>query len=480
MTSSSSSSSSSSERTLQIRDSATQREYAIRVVDNFVRATDLAQVVDSEREGLRLYDPSFFNTAMCSSRITYIDGDRGILRYRGYNIAELARHSTFLEVAFLLIYGHLPRKAELAEWQSKVMTHTFVHENLTNMMKTFRYDAHPMGMVISSLAAMATFYPEANAALHGTAVYQDARLVNTQIFRIIGKLPTIAAAAYRHRVGRPYNLPATHLSYTANLLYMMDRLSEPNYEPDPRLAKALDVMFILHADHELNCSTAAMRHVASAGTDPVTAVAAAAAALYGPLHGGANEAALKMLERIGSVANVPAFVERVKRKEELLMGFGHRVYKSYDPRASIIKAIADEVFEICGRDELIEVATALEATALSDPYFIERKLYPNVDFYSGLIYKAIGFPTDFFPVLFCIPRTVGWLAHWVESLGDKEAKISRPRQWYKGEAERPYVPVHQRADSAAKPAMLAHRSTGTSHRQTTAQRSRASFLTSKL
>jgi citrate synthase len=260
-------------------------------------------------------------------------------------------------------------RLELSEWQSKVMTHTFVHENLTNMMKTFRYDAHPMGMVISSLAAMATFYPEANAALHGTAVYSDPRLVNTQIFRIIGKLPTIAAAAYRHRVGRPYNLPATHLSYTANLLYMMDRLSETNYEPDPRLAKALDVMFILHADHELNCSTAAMRHVASAGTDPVTAVAAAAAALYGPLHGGANEAALKMLERIGSVANVPAFVERVKRKEELLMGFGHRIYKSYDPRASIIKAIADEVFEICGRDELIEVAVALEKTALSDPYF---------------------------------------------------------------------------------------------------------------
>jgi citrate synthase len=473
---------SDSARFLTVVDSANpSKSVRLPVHDGLVRATDVQRHL-----GVTLFDPAFFNTAMCASAITFIDGDRGVLRYRGYDIDALARHSSFLEVAFLLIFNHLPSRHEAATFERKVMTHTAVHENLTRMMQTFRYDAHPMGMVIASLAAMATFYPEANAALQGTGVYSNAQLVNTQIFRIIGKLPTIAAAAYRHRIGRPYNLPDAKLGYTANLLMMMDKLGEADYTPDPRLARALDVMFILHADHELNCSTAAMRHVASAGTDPITAVAAAAAALYGPLHGGANEAALKMLERIGSVDNVPAFVERVKAKKELLMGFGHRIYKEYDPRAKIIKEIADEVFSICGRNPLIDVALALEKLALTDPYFVERRLYPNVDFYSGLIYQAMGFPTDFFPVLFCIPRTVGWLAHWVEQLGDKEAKIARPRQWYVGADARAFVPQSERADARPSDAaqLLAHRSTGTAHRQATTQtapgKSAAPFLSSKL
>eukprot|EP00019_Armaparvus_languidus_P007696 CAMPEP_0168590656 /NCGR_PEP_ID=MMETSP0420-20121227/6687_1 /TAXON_ID=498008 /ORGANISM="Pessonella sp." /LENGTH=460 /DNA_ID=CAMNT_0008626335 /DNA_START=43 /DNA_END=1422 /DNA_ORIENTATION=- len=451
---------SKADRTLTITDSETGESIEVPVKNGTIAATELSKL------GVRSYDPAFFNTAICSSKITYIDGDNGILRYRGYDIEQLAEKSTFLEVAFLLIHGHLPNKSESETWNTTIMSHTFVHENLTQLMKTFRYDAHPMGMVISSVAALSTFYPDANPTLNqGKDIYKDPKMINKQMFRIIGKLPTIAACAYRHRIGRPYNLPVNHLSYTGNFLYMMDRLSESNYVPDPRLAKALDVMFILHADHELNCSTAAMRHVASAGTDPVTAVAAAASALYGPLHGGANEAALRMLKRIGTPENVPAFVEKVKNKEELLMGFGHRVYKNYDPRARIIKQVAHEVFEICGRDALVDVALKLEEVALHDSYFIERKLYPNVDFYSGLIYSALGFPTDMFPVLFTIPRTVGWLAHWYESLGDN-GKIFRPRQIYNGEPQRDFVPMHMRPETA-EGSRLAYRSTGTSKRNKT-------------
>jgi len=358
----------------------------------------------------------------------------------------LAEKSSFLEVAFLLINGNLPSKSQLEVWNEKIMTHTYLHENLISMMKTFRYDAHPMGMLISTVAALGTFYPEANPALRGSDIFKNERVRNKQIFRIVGKLPTIAACAWRHRIGRPYNEPSANLSYTENFLYMMDRLSEVKYKPNPVLARALDIMFILHADHELNCSTAAMRHISSSMTDPYTAVAGAAGALYGPLHGGANEAVLDMLEEIGKVENVPDFIEVVKNKKKKLMGFGHRIYKNYDPRAKIIRRTAYEVFEVLGREPLIEVATALEQAALKDEYFITRKLYPNVDFYSGLIYKAMGFPKDMFPVLFTIPRAVGWLAHWIEHHEDPETKIYRPRQIYLGLDERPYVPMDQRSE----------------------------------
>eukprot|EP01119_Soliformovum_irregulare_P007275 TRINITY_DN19679_c0_g1_i1.p1 TRINITY_DN19679_c0_g1~~TRINITY_DN19679_c0_g1_i1.p1 ORF type:complete len:490 (-),score=136.98 TRINITY_DN19679_c0_g1_i1:64-1323(-) len=400
--------------------------------------------------GLRLYDPAYLNTAMATSRICYIDGDKGVLTYRGYPIEELAEKSSFLEVAFLLINGNLPNRKQLDEWSHKIMTHTYIHENLTSLMKNFRYDAHPMGMLISSIAAMSTFYPEANAALSGQDIYKSVTLRNKQMYRIIGKLPTIAACAYRHRIGRPYTQPRSDLGYTENFLYMMDHLGESDFKPHPKLVRALDVLFILHADHEMNCSTAAMRHIASSLADPYTAVAGAAGALYGPLHGGANEAVLRMLTSIGSVENVPAFIEEVKSKKKKLMGFGHRVYKNYDPRAKIIRSIAYEVFEVMGKEPLVEVALALEKVALTDDYFVKRQLYPNVDFFTGLIYKSMGFPTDMFPVLFTIPRAVGWLAHWLEFLDDPENKIVRPRQVYKGEENRHYVAMVQR-DSAEFP-----------------------------
>ena len=428
--------------TLTVVDDRNGKKISIPVSNGTIDATELQKL------GLRIYDPGFMNTAVCRSSVCFIDGDVGILRYRGYDIEELAEKSTFLEVAFLLIMGELPNKVQLEHWTEKVMKHTFVHENAFDLMKTFRYDAHPMGIVVSSLSAMSTFFPELNPALQGADLYiGDREKQFKQVYRVLGKMPTIAANAYRHRIGRPYNYPRSDLTYTENFLYMMDKLSESDYRPDPRLAKALDVLFILHAEHELNCSTAALRHLASSRVDPFTAVAGATGALYGPLHGGANEAVLRMLEAIEHVDNVPQFIEDVKNRKRKLMGFGHRVYKNYDPRARIVKSIADEVFSILGKDPLIDVAIALEQVALNDPYFIKRKLYPNVDFYSGLIYKAMGFPTDMFPVLFALPRAAGWLAHWVEMLDDPELRIYRPRQIYEGEDRRPFTPLHARKEA---------------------------------
>ena len=380
---------------------------------------------------------------------SYIDGDKGILRYRGYDIDDLAENSSFLEVSYLLIFGELPTEEQLQKWTTRVLRHTFIHENMLDYLKSFRYDAHPMGMLVSSIAAMSTFHPEASTALQGDDIYDDEAMVNKQIVRCLGKIPTLAACAYRHRIGRGYNYPSNDLGYTENFIYMMDRLSETDYSPHPQLARALDVIFILHADHELNCSTSAMRQMASTGIDPFVCLAGAAGALYGPSHGGANEAALKMLESIGTVENIPDFIEQVKAKKRRLMGFGHRVYKSYDPRAKILKKISSQVFEIMGRNNLIDVAIELERIALSDEYFIKRNLYPNVDFYSGLIYKAMGFPTDFFPVLFCIARTSGWLAHWREQLAEK-TPIFRPQQIYEGEVGKKYIPIEKRT-GATKP-----------------------------
>jgi citrate synthase len=430
---------------LTILDNRTGKTYEIPIQNHTINAT-LLKKIEADGEGLMSYDPAFQNTAVVTSRITFIDGDKGILRYRGYPIEQLAEQSSFLEVAFLLINGNLPVKRQLDDWSEKIMTHTYIHENLVSLMKTFRYDAHPMGMLISTMAALGTFYPEANPALRGSDIFKNERVRNKQIYRIIGKLPTIAACAWRHRIGRPYNEPGANLTYTGNFLYMLDKLSEVKYHPNPTLERALEIMFILHADHELNCSTAAMRHISSAMSDPYTAVAGAAGALYGPLHGGANEAVLDMLEQIGTVENVPKFIQDVKSRKQKLMGFGHRIYKNYDPRAKIIRRTAYEVFDILGKEPLIEVATALEEAALNDEYFISRKLYPNVDFYSGLIYKAMGFPKDMFPVLFTIPRAVGWLAHWIEHHEDKETKIYRPRQVYLGEDVRPYVPLDSREE----------------------------------
>ncbi|PJF16741.1 Citrate synthase [Paramicrosporidium saccamoebae] len=374
---------------LRVEDSRTKATYTVPIKDSSVPATAFGKI-QKDGEGLRVFDSGYQNTAVVRSQICYIDGDRGVLEYRGYPIEELAEKSTFLEVSYLLLYGELPTKEQLEEWSKKVMQHTFVHSRLTELMKTFNYDAHPMGMFISAMAAMSTFHANANPALKGADLFiNNPDLMNKQIVRILGKAPTVAAAAYRHRIGRPYNLPQNHLGYTENLLYMMDRLAESDYKPHPVLSKALDVMFILHADHEMNCSTAAMRHIGSSRVDPYSAIAGAAAALYGPLHGGANEAVLHMLQEIGSAKNVPGFLQQVKEKKKKLIGFGHRVYRSYDPRAKIIRKVAYDVFEVCGKEPLIELAVALEQAALKDDYFIKRKLYPNVDFYSGLIYRGI-------------------------------------------------------------------------------------------
>lgn len=425
-------------RTITITDSETNKTITLTVEKGSIRASELRQI------GLKSYDPGYLNTASARSSITYIDGMAGKLLYRGYRIEELAERSNFLEVAYLLIFGELPTKAQFLDWKKQVMEHTYVHSNLSELMHSFRYDAHPMGMLVSSVAAMGTFYPDANPALQGTDVMNSKQVVFKQIVRLIGKMPTIAAYAYRHRIGRPFNAPDSSLSYTENFLAMLDRLQEPSYRPNPRLARALDILFLLHADHEMNCSTSAMRHITSAMTDPYTAVAGAAGALYGPFHGGANEAVLRMLEAIGSVDNIPSFLQKVKQKKTRLMGFGHRVYKNYDPRATIIRSIAYEVFSIMGDEPLITVAVELEKQALADEYFVSHKLFPNVDFYSGLIYKAMGFPTDMFPVLFAIPRTAGWLAHWYEQLQDKETKIARPQQLYEGPPERDYVAPSRR------------------------------------
>lgn len=424
--------------TLTITDNRTGKTYEVPIENDTIRAIDLRQIkVDPDDFGLMTYDPAFMNTASCKSTITYIDGDKGILRYRGYPIEQLAEKSSYLEVAYLLIKGELPNADQLEHWKNRIMRHTYVHENLTNLMRVFRYDAHPMGILISSLAAMSTFHPEAKDIT-------DSNVRDKQIYRILGKLPTTAAFAYRIRIGRPFNYPDNTLDYAGNFLYMLDFMNERHYEVNPVLARALDILFILHADHEQNCSTSAMRSVGSSAVDPFSAMAAATAALYGPLHGGANEAVLCMLTEIGDVSNIPSYINRVKKGEMRLMGFGHRVYKNYDPRASIIKKVADEVFEVTGSNPLLDIAVELERIALEDDYFVQRRLYPNVDFYSGIIYQAMGFPVDMFPVLFAIPRASGWLAQWCEMVNDRDQRIARPRQIYLGENRRDYVPLDAR------------------------------------
>lgn len=417
---------------LTITDNRTGKTYELPITDGTIKANDLKQIKTGDDDvGLASYDPGYLNTAATKSAITYIDGDKGILEYRGYPIEQLAEKSTYLETSFLLLNGELPTSEQVAQWESDIETHTIVHENLKRLMEGFRYDAHPMGMLISSVAALSTFYPEAKNV-------RDPVIRLRQIHRLIAKVPTLAAFCYRHALGLPYNYPRNELGYTDNFLAMLFRMTESKYEANPVLARALDILFILHADHEQNCSTAAMRAIGSSEVDPYSAYAGAAAALYGPLHGGANEAVLRMLESIGSVSNVPTFIERVKNREVLLMGFGHRVYKNYDPRAKIIKRTADEVFEVTGRNPLLDVALELEKIALNDEFFVKRKLYPNVDFYSGLIYQSMGLPVSMFPVMFAIPRTAGWLAQWQEMLEDPEQKIARPKQIYTGPMRRDY------------------------------------------
>ena len=421
------------EETLSVTDNRTGRSYEMPIKDGAVRAMDFRQIkVHDDDFGLKLYDPAFTNTASCRSEITYIDGDRGILQYRGYPIEQLAAQSTYMETAYLILFGELPTRAQFVEWEHDITIHTYIHENAKKFMDGFLYDAHPMGMLVSTVAALSTFYPESKEIFD-----EEDRLLH--IKRLIAKMPTLAAFAYRHSSGLPYAYPDNDLSYTGNLLNMLYKFSEAKYQPDPVLERALDVLFILHADHEQNCSTNAVRSVGSSHVDPYSAVAAACAALYGPLHGGANEAVLKMLSEIGSIKNIPAFIERVKGGENLLMGFGHRVYKNFDPRASVIKELAHQVFEVTGRNPLLDIAIEMERIALEDEYFIERKLYPNVDFYSGIIYQSMGFPVSMFPVLFAIPRTVGWIAQWQEMLLDKEQKIARPRQLYMGYDQRDYI-----------------------------------------
>ncbi len=419
-----------SNQTLTITDNRTGKTYSIAIENDSIKATDLRQIkLGDDDSGLCTYDPGFMNTASCKSRITYIDGDKGILEYRGYPIAQLAESCTFLEVAYLLYHGELPNEKQLAEWVAQITSHTILHENVKQFMTGFRYDAHPMGIFVSTVAALSTFYPEAkNIGDH------DVR--KKQYYRLLAKVPTIAAFAYRHNIGMPYSYPDNDLSYTGNFLNMMFKKTETKYKPNPVMERALDILFILHADHEQNCSTNTMRSIGSAHTDPYSALAGAASALYGPLHGGANEAVLRMLREIGSVNRIPEFINRCKAGEVRLMGFGHRVYKNYDPRARIIKQTADEVFEVTGRNPLIDIAVELERIALNDDYFIKRKLYPNVDFYSGIIYEAMGLPSEMFTVLFAIPRTAGWLTHWEEMLEDGDQKIARPKQLYLGHGTR--------------------------------------------
>ena len=416
--------------TLHVTDSRTGRSYELPITDGAIRALDLRQIKVSDDDfGLLSYDPAFMNTASCRSAITFIDGDKGILRYRGYPVDELADAVSFLDVAYLLLRGALPSKEESDAWADEITHHTYVHENVKEFINGFHHDAHPMGILVSSIAALSTFYPRAKAISNP----EDRHL---QVVRLIAKTPTLAAFAYRHAQGLPYNYPDGELSYTGNLLNMFWKMTEPRYHPDPVLARALDVLFILHADHEQNCSTSAMRGVGSSRVDPFSAAAAAAAALYGPLHGGANEQVLRMLNDIGAVENIPSYIDRVKGGELRLMGFGHRVYKNFDPRATIIKQVAEEVFKVTGRNPLIDIALELERIALADEYFIQHRLYPNVDFYSGIIYQAMGFPVEMFPVLFAIGRMPGWLAQWEEGISDPEQKISRPRQLYVGDGLR--------------------------------------------
>ena len=424
--------------TLTITDNRTGTQYEVPITDSTVRAMDFRKIkVDPDEFGMMLYDPAFGNTASCRSAVTYIDGGKGILRYRGYPIEQLAERSTFVETAYLVLNGELPTQTALDDWTADLLRHTMLHENIKKFMEGFRYDAHPMGTFLSTVGALSTFYPDAKQIF-------DTEGRRLQTMRLIAKVTTIAAYAYRHLLGKPYVYPDPELSYVGNFLAMLFKNTERRYQPDPVLERALDVLFVLHADHEQNCSTSAMRGIGSSHTDPYSALAGAAAALYGPLHGGANEAVLRMLTQVGSVDRIPAFIESVKNGEGRLMGFGHRVYKSYDPRATVIKKAAYEVFEVTGMNPLLDVALELERIALQDDYFVSRKLYPNVDFYSGLIYEAMGFKPDMFPVLFAIGRTVGWLAQWEEMLLDTEQRIARPRQIYTGSPERDYVALDAR------------------------------------
>eukprot|EP00897_Mesotaenium_endlicherianum_P009472 jgi/Mesen1/8553/ME000489S07943 len=437
--------------TLTVTDSRTGKKYELPIdEDGTLRAVDFKKIVaGGDGNGLKIYDPGYINTAPVRSTISYIDGDKGILRYRGYPIEELAEKSSYLETAYLLMYGNLPTKTQLSDWEATVMQHSAVPEGVLSVISELPHDGHPMGMLVGAICALSSFHPDANPALQGQDLYNSKAVRDKQIVRILGKVPTLAAAAYLRMAGRSYVAPANHLSYSENFLYMLDSLGDRSYRPHPRLARALDILFTLHAEHEMNCSTAAARHLASSGVDVYTALAGATGALYGPLHGGANEAVLKMLSEIGSAENIPDFIEGVKSRKRKMSGFGHRVYKNYDPRAKVIRGLAEEVFSIVGRDPLIEVAVALEQAALSDEYFIKRKLYPNVDFYSGLIYRALGFPTEFFPVLFAIPRMAGYLAHWKESLDDPDTRIIRPQQVYKGEWLREYSPISSRSSPPA-------------------------------
>ena len=424
--------------TLSITDNRTGKNYEIPIENDTIRANDLKQIkVKDDDFGMMSYDPAFGNTAACISRVTFIDGDNGILQYRGYPIEELAEKSNFLEVAYLLLHGELPTKAEYDQWVHNIIHHTIVHENIKRFMDGFRYNAHPMGMLLGTVGALSTFYPEAKDIF-------NKEIRDIQVHRLMAKMPTMAAFAYRHTMGMPYVYPDNDLSYAGNFLNMLFKMTELKYKPNPAIEKAIDVLFILHADHEQNCSASAMRNVGSSLPDPYSATAAAIAALYGPLHGGANEGVLQMLREIGSVKNIPEYINKAKTGEFRLMGFGHRVYKSYDPRAKIIKKIAYDVFDVAGKNPLLDIALELEKIALEDDYFVKRKLYPNVDFYSGLIYQSMGIPTDMFTVLFAIGRNPGWLAQWIELLEDPERRIARPRQIYLGEMDRKYVPMSER------------------------------------
>ncbi len=425
--------------TLSITDNRTGQKYEVPVADGTIRAADLRQIkVVADEFGMMSYDPAFMNTASCKSRITFIDGDKGILLYRGYPIEELAEKSTYLETAYLILRGELPTRAQLDEWSWHIIHHTFIHESIKKFLDGFHYDAHPMGMMISTIAALSTFYPDAKDIFNASS-----RLKQT--WRLIGKMPTLAGFAYRHSLGMPYVYPDNELSYSGNFLNMLFKTTELKYRPNPTLERALDILFILHADHEQNCSSSSMRAVGSSHVDPYSAAAAATSALYGPLHGGANEEVLRMLGEIGSVNNVSAYIKKVKAGEGKLMGFGHRVYKNYDPRATIIKRIAYDVFDVMGKNPMLDIALECERIALEDDYFVKRRLYPNVDFYSGLIYQSMGFPVTMFPVLFAIPRMSGWIAQWEENLLDPEQKIWRPRQVYLGPEKRSYIPIERRS-----------------------------------
>ena len=427
-----------SENSLTITDNRTGKQYQVGIENGTIRAMDLRQIKTSDDDfGLMTYDPAFMNTASCKSTITFIDGDKGILEYRGYPIDQLAEKSSYLEVAYLVLHGELPNQSQLEAWTKNITYHTFINESIKKVIDGFHYNAHPMGMFEATLGALSTFYPDAKDIFNVDLRWK-------QIYRLIAKVPTIAAFAFRHRIGMQYSYPDNDLTYEGNFLNMMFKTTELKYKPNPVLERALTVLYILHADHEQNCSTNAMRSIGSAHTDPFSALAGAAAALYGPLHGGANEMVLRMLNEIGSADKVPEYIKRVKAGEFRLMGFGHRVYKNYDPRARIIKQVAYEVFEVTGKDPLLDIALELERIALEDEYFVKRRLYPNVDFYSGIIYQAMRFPVDMFPVMFAIPRTSGWLAQWVELLQDEDQKIARPRQVYLGQRTRDYVPIGER------------------------------------